>query len=622
MRIGIISNLTNKIGLEREYRLLKAFLEERQHEVVGVQYDEPAPDIVVDVALFLETFPRHLLDLSAVNCIWPNPEWTSGEMVSLIRKYAFKVFAKTHEAQRIFEPLFPGKVSYTGFLATDKDWPSIIRTKNFLHIGGNSSLRGTQALVDAFKWTHNGKPLKAQLTIVSKALQDKPEIEGITYHEWLSDDEIRRLQNTHQFHIYPSATEGFGHGIHEALSVNATILVPDAPPMNELKGVYKIPAKKAGKRELADLYEVSAIDLHSAMEAMLKLGGEGYSRQGAPRQAFLDGQQEFVELFSPHLENLSAPRSHVKKRDFVGQLHISFLGNFHNPESTENMVKWALEQGLGHEVEAIEEKTATLPMLQRIAFSSDLFIWIRTPNWLHITDSKIFGFLMALRAKRIPSLFIHLDKFFSIPEREAGIGKLPFWKCEFVWTADGSRQDDFKARGVNHFWMRPAVSEEYCHPGRPREEYKCDVGFVGARGYHSEYPFRPKMISFLEETYGDRFKHIEGVRGHLLNDVYASMTVCVGDCFQAGTPNYASDRLMETTGRYGLLLHPVVAGFDDIPCPQYIPQDLQSLKYQIDWWLNEPEQHRKAVRENCAKVVREKHTWTHRLSEILKVVKP
>ena len=354
--------------------LLRSFLEERGHEVTGVQFDEPAPDAIFEVCIFLETFPRHLLDLSAVNVIFPNPEWTSSEVVSLVRKYAHKIFSKTHEAQRIFEPLFPGKVWYTGFLATDKDYPSIVREKRFLHIGGNSSLRGTVSLVDAFRWKHNGKALAAKLTIVSKALQDRPEIEGITYHEWLSDDEIRRLQNSHQFHIYPSQTEGYGHAVREAQSVNATILVPDAPPLNELRGVYKIPAKKAGKRELADLYEVSALELHSAMEAMLKLGGEGFSRSGIPRQAFLDGQREFTELFSPHLENMQAPKSHQKIRDFPGQLHIAFVGNFHNPESTENMVKWALEQGLGHEVEAIEEKTATLPMLQRIAFSSDVFI--------------------------------------------------------------------------------------------------------------------------------------------------------------------------------------------------------------------------------------------------------
>jgi hypothetical protein len=620
VRIGIISNISNQIGLEREFRLLKSFLEEREHEVIGVQFDEPAPDAIFDICLFLETFPRHLLDLSALNFIWPNPEWTPGDTVSLIRKYADRVFSKTREGQRIFEPLFPGKVSYTGFLATDKDYPSIVREKKFLHIGGNSSLRGTQAIVDAFKWLHNGKSLKAQLTIVSKALQDRPEIEGITYHDWLSDDEIRRLQNSHQFHIYPSATEGFGHALREALSVNATILTTDAPPMNELKGVYKIPAKKAGKRELADLYEVSAIDLHSAMESMLQLGGEGYSRSGIPRQAFLDGNREFVELFSPHLESLSTPRSHVKKRDFPGQLHISFMGNFHNPESTENMVKWALEQGLGHEVEAIEEKTATLAMLQRIAFSSDVFIWIRTPNWLKIQDAKMLEFLDALRAKKIPSCFLHLDKFFSIPDREAGIGVLPFWRCEHVFTADGSRDEDFKKREVNHHWMKPAVSETYCHPGFPRDEYKCDVGFVGARGYHLEYDFRPRLIDFLEKEYGQRFKHIEGLRGHGLNDFYASCKVTVGDCIFAGIPRYWSDRVPETCGRFGFLLHPKIPGLT-LPLATYEPQNLENLKWQIEYWLARPVERNQVRKATAAKVARE-DTCTVRMSEILSVVKP
>jgi hypothetical protein len=359
------------------------------------------------------------------------------------------------------------------------------------------------------------------------------------------------------------------------------------------------------------------------MESMLQLGGEGYSRSGIPRQAFLDGNREFVELFSPHLESLSAPRSHVKKRDFPGQLHISFLGNFHNPESTENMVKWALEQGLGHEVEAIEEKTATLAMLQRIAFSSDVFIWIRTPNWLKIQDAKMFEFLDALRAKRIPSCFVHLDKFFGIPEREAGIGILPFWKCEYCFTADGSQQENFKLRGVNHVWMKPAVSQVYCHPGVPREEYKCDVGFVGAgAGYHDSYPFRQKLLTFLKDTYGERFRHIEGVRGHLLNDAYASMKIAIGDCFAAGTPMYASDRIMETTGRWGFLLHPAVEGFEDIPCATYKAQNLDDLHAKIERWLGMSEPARQTLKGDCAEHVLRHHTWTRRMIEILSVVKP
>jgi hypothetical protein len=252
---------------------------------------------------------------------------------------------------------------------------------------------------------------------------------------------------------------------------------------------------------------------------------------------------------------------------------------------------------------------------------SDTLIWVRTPGWLKVPDDEMFMLLHDLHKKGVKTLSVHLDKFWGIPEREALIGKIPFWKTQYVFTADGSQQEAFAKREVNHFWMKPAVSEVYCHPGTPRDEYRCDVGFVGARGYHSEYSFRPQMIEFLEQTYGGRFKHVQGVRGHLLNDVYASMKVVVGDCFQAGTPFYWSDRLPETCGRHGLLLHPDVEGMREGDCVLYAPQNLTALGCQIDFLLALNDYSRKSVRDNCARKTLEHDTWTVRLHEILEVVK-
>jgi hypothetical protein len=89
----------------------------------------------------------------------------------------------------------------------------------------------------------------------------------------------------------------------------------------------------------------------------------------------------------------------------------------------------------------------------------------------------------------------------------------------------------------------------------------------------------------------------------------------VGDCIFAGTPNYWSDRLPETCGRGGFLLHPKVEGLD-IPVATYEPQNLQSLEEQIDAWLHS-DGWRKADTKRCANIVRDSHTWTDRMQEIL-----
>ena len=52
----------------------------------------------------------------------------------------------------------------------------------------------------------------------------------------LEDRSLRFFQNAARFHLCPSPYEGWGHVLHEGLSVGAAVLVPDTPVMNELDG--------------------------------------------------------------------------------------------------------------------------------------------------------------------------------------------------------------------------------------------------------------------------------------------------------------------------------------------------------------------------------------------------
>ena len=55
------------------------------------------------------------------------------------------------------------------------------------------------------------------------------------------------------------------------------------------------------------------------------------------------------------------------------------------------------------------------------------------------------------------------------------------------------------------------------------------------------------------------------IRGKELNDLYATAKVVVGDtlCKGFNYPYYFSDRLFETTGRGGFLIHPYIKGLED-----------------------------------------------------------
>lgn len=616
MKICIVSNLTNAIGLQRDFELLQDFLSPA-HEVTGIQYDKALPDGIdtFELAIYLEVIPRNLLELAPVRWAFLNPEFVTPDIVKIAQRHIHKIFAKTREAQRVFEEVFPGKVHYTGFMARDNYDPSIPKENRFLNISGNSAFRGAQELLDAWKWTLDGKSLSAHLTIVSELLHNKsPEVPpNVTLLGRVSDVELHILQNLCRFHLYPGATEGYGHSIHESLGVNATLLVTDAPPFNELESAFRIPAVGKHKSNLADIYEVSALDIYGAVNDLLEIGNHAVTS----REEFLKGNEEFKKAFSAHLEEFN-PRPVASVIRTRGQgLQIAFIGNFKAEHSTENQIRWALEEGLGHDVEMLQENEVNLAAIRTAMEFSDALFWVRTPGWLQVPDREI---LELLEGAKIPTVSVHLDKFFGIPEREALIGVHPFWRTKFVFTADGSRDEDFKARNVNHFWMPPAASIVYAHPGTPWDMYRCDVSFVGARGgYHAEHPFRAQLVDFLEKTYGDRFKLIEGLRGHGLNDFYQSCKVCVADCFGGGKiPRYWSDRMVETPMRHGFLLSPKIEGMT-IPLATFESENVTDLHEQIEYWLAHDDE-RKTLRSLCADHVVKHDTWTDRMAWVIRTV--
>lgn len=617
MRVAIVSNITNGIGLQKEWELLRDFLLGLGHEVQGIQYDEPLdPSTTADLTCFLEVIPRNFLGISERRWMWVNPEWMKPQMIELAERSCEKVFVKTREAQRILEPLFPGRVHYSGFLCQDKYDPRVPRTPTFLHLAGNSMLRGTEAVLDAWRWRKNGKRLSAHLVVIGTAKFNRDGLEDsdrVLFQDRIPEDELKTLQNMCMFHLLPSGTEGFGFALHEAQSVGAFIITNGAPPMSEVLAGRLLKVTHAGKYNLADIYQTDALEIYEAVES-LSDGFPGAFMPEAVRRQFLDDNNFFVKTMADHLGS-SVKRTERIRTRADGKKSIAFLGNFDAQESTENMVRWALEERLGYRVDALQENVTGIAALRDAMEWSDLFLWVRTPGWLRVTDKEMFSFLDDLKMRGRPSVSLHLDKFWGIPEREKLIGLQPFWMTDHVWTADGSHEEEFKERGVNHHWMRPAVSEVYCHPGWPREHLRCDVGFVGAKDYHGEYPFRRKLVQWLEETYGARFKHITNLRGHDLNDFYASCKVVVGDCIFAGTPNYWSDRVPETCGRHGFLLHPQVAGMTT-PLAFYEAQNLENLHWQIEYWLDH-EAERNEVRHRCSFYTWSNDTWTSRMRGIL-----
>ena len=306
---------------------------------------------------------------------------------------------------------------------------------------------------------------------------------------------------------------------------------------------------------------------------------------------------------------------------------IAVCGNHRESYCTEAELAWTFED-LGHQVVRFQENETPTSCMVEICKQQavDLFVYVHTHGWKSVGTLSLDQVIEQLRAGGTKTASFHLDRYWGLngDNREHLVGRHAFWHTDVVFTADGGNQERFKSRGVNHVWLPPAVAKRHCFRGVYRQELAADVVFVGARNYHVEYPFRTQLIQWLERTYGRRFRRFNGdaggtVRETRLNDIYASAKVVVGDSCFAGSPLYWSDRVPETLGRGGFLIHPLSAGLDIDGLVTYLAEDVSALKSRIEFYLEE-DTLRLEMSATAMGIVEAHHTYHNRMTELLNVM--
>jgi hypothetical protein len=318
----------------------------------------------------------------------------------------------------------------------------------------------------------------------------------------------------------------------------------------------------------------------------------------------------------------------------VTDFSVAYIGNFEPPHSTENHVAEALERGLGIDVIRFQEnnpQTWELGTFPR-AFDRgpDLILWTRTASLsAQIPESDRRAALDEWRRVGVPVVGYHLDRWWGL-EREHEVHQDPFFQVMLLITADGGHDERWAAAGVTHLWMPPAVSEFECTPGLYDEAYDSDVAFIGSwQGYHLEWTHRLQLVEYLRSWYGDRVRFWPqpgqpAVRGAALRDLYASTKVNVGDsCLVGGARRYWSDRIPETLGRGGFLIHPEVDGLQDhftsFELPTWPLGDWDALHHLIDKALSSHDWRRASADAGQQRVLRD-HTYTVRMRQMLAAV--
>jgi hypothetical protein len=317
-----------------------------------------------------------------------------------------------------------------------------------------------------------------------------------------------------------------------------------------------------------------------------------------------------------------------------GGMMLLYVGNFRPSWSTETYVARSFEN-IGELVVRLQEDEVDGEQVLQAAsrFNADWLLYTRT--W-GVKDGLAGGWKMieGLRRKGITTATLSLDLYWGL-NREEMIHEEPMWRTDIVFTADGGRDADWKAAGVNHAWLPPAVYEGECWRGHPQEKYKADVIFVGSfRAYHKEWPFRQELVRGLADRYGARFQHwgdARYVRGWDLNDLYASAKIVVGDSL--ARPKYWSDRVPETLGRGGFLLTPEIEGMEQ---EGYLPRrhllyyrrgDLGDCIARIDETLFRAgtqlplEQEREEIITGGMALVKSRHTYAHRARGMLDAIR-
>ena len=306
-------------------------------------------------------------------------------------------------------------------------------------------------------------------------------------------------------------------------------------------------------------------------------------------------------------------------------MNVAYVGNFEPPHSTENDVRSALVN-TGNTVTPLQEQSVSWPGLPARVKDHDLLLWTRTPG---LDSDTLEQQRNALDRITIPKVCYHLDLFWGLTarnDREAWVREHPYFQStDIVFSTDGGHDDLWEGAGVEHVWFPPAVAQHHTETeGKRSSQFKAQIGFVGSwKDYHPEWTHRRQLVTWTQQRYRQRFRAWQGnVRGQDLADLYATVLVLLGDSCMLG-PKYWSDRIPETLGRGGFLLHADTPGLRD-----HYPEgtlvtwplgDFKELRFLLDHYLQHGDE-RDAIAQAGRQHVKNHHTYELRMGRMVETL--
>lgn len=284
-------------------------------------------------------------------------------------------------------------------------------------------------------------------------------------------------------------------------------------------------------------------------------------------------------------------------------MRIAYIGNF-GKMWDEEYIAQAFEN-ISHDVGRITERDPKI-IQQLVDYKPDIILWakLNTPKAKEIINWAKFN--------RVTTVCWVWDLYWGYTRQY--LLNSPMFKADYVFTTDGGHDDDWKKIGVNHDVVRQGIRKEECHIDSKIKNY--DVVFVGT--YNQNNKERNEILDKIAEDFDFHWfgkDNADEIRGPKLNRLYGKSKIVVGDSVYS--PNYWSNRVVETLGRGGFLIHVEVPGIkEEYPyLVTYKRGDYQDLKNKISHYIQNPEEREEIIRKNY-EWVRDNHTVEHKVKEL------
>lgn len=295
-------------------------------------------------------------------------------------------------------------------------------------------------------------------------------------------------------------------------------------------------------------------------------------------------------------------------------MKIAFVGKFSKLHDEEYIAR-SFEM-LGHDVIRIEHCLSQDLIRRKILLQQpDMLLFTKWEYGPIIRDAIQKG-----RKWGIKTVCWLFDLYIGY-EREYRIKTASYFKADYVFTTDGGHAKGWESCNINHRCVRQGIYEKECVL-LPRKESEGKIVFIG-----SENPFYPERTKIMLSLKGDYpgFLWIgrintDAVRGMDLNRIFAEASIVVGD--SVCSPHYWSNRVVETLGRGGFLIHRDVPGIKE-EYPDLVTYDgtYEDLKKKIDYFLSHKEEREEIIKKNFH-LVKSRYTMEKKCNELLSCLKP